>query len=1283
MDRKEQNAQRPADRTGPLATLGTAILRVAVPSAAVFLVLFFTAPVVASACEPATLTRLSVAEVHATRAYLSSVLVPSPSAIQYRIEYATSEAALSEGEGSVASRATIPGASGNLAGHTGTTIGAGLGHLTPETRYYGRAIAENACGSDEMTANFMTNSLEPPEINVEGGGSFGTTTATFDRVAIQTNGTTTEYHLEYTTEPADPFSWLPLSSGATGSVTAAEDSADRQASLTGLAPETTYFIRATAKNAIGEATKQQFPFTTEPVHPSEVYVAEAFDVTGDSVFVSGDFRPHDTEAHWRFEYATAENAATWTNGPEGTVSIAEAEASAEGASHVGPVEISGLSPSTTYVVRLFVENSAGSATSSLHPRSFTTAGPPSATTFPVHAFAPGSETVRVLGSAAPHTEPVNELQTIALGGASTGGSFTLSFAGQTTSPLPFDATHDEVQEALEALPAIGKGNIRVVSEERHSPFAVEFNREADEPDPLSGKDQPQIAADPSGLTPSGTVTTATLQNGFSFDTSDHFEYVSQRQFEAHGWAEAQSTAAHDLGGGPLGSQAGQPTGALTSGANLPGLQPGETYDYRLVAENDTPGNPVADGADETLTAPSETPSGPSGGNNEASCPNERLRTGPSGRLPDCRAYELVTPANKEGSMDTFTYDPNLRAGALVGEDGEHVLVTPQGAKWGASVDPTNTSYFFSREAGVGWQMTSATPQPLAGANSYRPELFNADLTQTALNVGFTTGTLNASKDLEFETGASGGPYTTVASISRKQAGSWVAASADFSKLILQTEDRTLIPGHTSKTTSGKDLYEYSAGQLRQVNVGPGGVPISTCGATIDKGDPHAVSADGSRVLFTDNCTHHLYMRINGAETLDIGEYQLLAADASDSRLLLTRGSGSSEEVFLYETEAQTAKLLPGARAGGVSEDLSTIYFGSGGGLTPEASAPSSESEDTGGGPANIYRYDVSTESLYFTGIQSGGGGNYGPDYISPEGRYLYFFSSGVSGLFREREHVLHERVGLPPALAYSEDGQLYRYDSTEDVVECISCASPFAPRPASLAFADLSGLNGLGESIPRQAYASADGNYAFFQTAAALVPSDADGEVPVGNLGEYNGEGDGPANHDPETSISTDVYEWRKQGIGGCAAVQGCLALISSGTGGLRNTLVGIADEGRDVFFATHSQLVPQDADGQGDIYDARIDGGFQPSPPRPVECEGDSCSTPFAAPSDPTPSSSTFHGAGNLLTEVGPPGKPKAKLRQKKKSKAKHNRTKRRGGKPRFKQKPVKRAKSDRRGGR
>jgi hypothetical protein len=54
---------------------------------------------------------------------------------------------------------------------------------------------------------------------------------------------------------------------------------------------------------------------------------------------------------------------------------------------------------------------------------------------------------------------INDVQTLSLAGNPTGGSFTLSFGGQTTAAIPFNATSAQVQAALQALGSVGAGNV--------------------------------------------------------------------------------------------------------------------------------------------------------------------------------------------------------------------------------------------------------------------------------------------------------------------------------------------------------------------------------------------------------------------------------------------------------------------------------------------------------------------------------------------------------------------------------------------------------------------------------------------------------------------------------------------------------------------------------------------------------------------------------------------------------------------------------------------------------
>lgn len=53
----------------------------------------------------------------------------------------------------------------------------------------------------------------------------------------------------------------------------------------------------------------------------------------------------------------------------------------------------------------------------------------------------------------------NEVQSVAITGGPTGGTYTLTYSGQTTAGIAYDATAAAVRSALEALSNIGAGNV--------------------------------------------------------------------------------------------------------------------------------------------------------------------------------------------------------------------------------------------------------------------------------------------------------------------------------------------------------------------------------------------------------------------------------------------------------------------------------------------------------------------------------------------------------------------------------------------------------------------------------------------------------------------------------------------------------------------------------------------------------------------------------------------------------------------------------------------------------
>lgn len=1098
-----------------------------------------------------------------------------------------------------------------------------LTHLKPETVYYVRFLARSPVGEASEIVHFTTTASTSPELaglaipefpgTIGEGKDLGTGFAGFE-AQIQTNGAETAYAFEFASSAGGP--WAPFTTGGSGHVSVAEDAAAVKATVSGLSPETEYFARVSATNSNGSVISKPQAFKTLSTRPSAHLQVTPNGVAATFARIDTSFSTRSFESHWQLEYATEPQGPWITTGAAGGTVTAEAADTELSTFRMGA--ITGLTPGTLYYVRVVVDNGHGEAASDA--TSFRTAGPPTVAIYETHSV--DGEDLRALGGLDTDVAPVGEVQLVTEGGGASAGSFTLSFEGETTAPIPFGAAPGVVSGALEHLGRIGDGNVVAQSPTGLGgfPYTIIFIHGD------AGIDEPQLTANSSELAPSGEVTVTTLQNGFEFPGHYHFEYVSQTQFEASGFAQASVTPE---AAAPTGSSEEGPLGLPTTqvGADLPSLQPGGTYRYRLVASNGTPGDPVVRSTDATLTVPSGAAA--SGGG----CPNEAMRSGPSALLPDCRAFEQLTPTEKKGAQDIYGYTGVETGPTVVAETGERLMLHAVGVAWGDNPDPHQANYVFARTA-EGWEMTStrsSSDEP--SSDFYEPLVNDADLTSLGVEVGWTTGA-SSSPTLAFEVGPPGGPYANAATIPaskvRPEAG-WAAESADGSTLVLQTEDRTLA-GASTGTLEGDDLYEYSNGRLRQVNVTSAGGKIGTCGAslpsTLSQNDkPIApMSTDGHRILFYENCTHDLYMREDGERTTSIGGYELIALDADAETLLLQRKNGETYELLRYDTNTHsfvhllTSETKIGGGQLAFADDFATIYLMSPERFSTEAPATIARGEEY------VYRYRPGEGAPEFLFQLAPRGGASTFLATTSDGRYLYFEAENVPGV-----------PGLHPGEALRRE-ELYRYDSRERLLSCVACASPLKPN---------------GGPFSRGTQASDDGQYVFFDTYARLVPEDSDGEVPSREKTKLSdGEYETAEDESQYYSVSSDVYEWRASGTTGCTKLDGCISLITTGKGGLQNALIPrgglIVPSGRDVFFATHEALVTQDKDTAGDIYDARIDGGFAPSPTSPIECSGDACSTPFAPPAPVTPASETFSGPGNPL--VSPLTHPAVKTSSKKK---------------------------------
>jgi hypothetical protein len=108
---------------------------------------------------------------------------------------------------------------------------------------------------------------------------------------------------------------------------------------------------------------------------------------------------------------------------------------------------------------------------------------------------------------------------VTIAGGATGGTFTITFGGQTTTAIPYGSTAAVVQAALEALSSIGIGNIMV--SKALDVYTLVFR------DALGSQNVAQVTASAAGLTGgTPTITPATATAGVAGTPGVYGPYAS-------------------------------------------------------------------------------------------------------------------------------------------------------------------------------------------------------------------------------------------------------------------------------------------------------------------------------------------------------------------------------------------------------------------------------------------------------------------------------------------------------------------------------------------------------------------------------------------------------------------------------------------------------------------------------------------------------------------------------------------------------------------------------------
>ena len=703
---------------------------------------------------------------------------------------------------------------------------------------------------------------------------------------------------------------------------------------------------------------------------------------------------------------------------------------------------------------------------------------------------------------------------------------------------------------------------------------------------------------------------------------------------------------------------------------LTDLEPGLTQNFRVVATNGH-GTSVSSNATFDFTPPSN-------------CPNAHVRqqTG-SNYLPDCRAYELVSPP-RAGSIQLFPGDLLFRLPLSSPLTQPDVKARYQNA--GTATSPSRFGYFGAFGGLKG-----------SGAPNFLLDHYVASRTATGWETTFPglkgdesgiswKGQCSVTFDLCLDYaidlsptnnfGRAPFPYMWDVSgefITRLPTNFKVVPEADhltgdevpsgdFSHFVFSSSDLAFAPGGLE--TEPGSAYDNAIGPktVSVISRMPGGGDIpQDAGTAGEYVKIPALTNNGSHILMSTVAPGgrvNLFMRVNDAITYEVSpgvgvEFLKMSTDGSkvafmSQSVLTPEDQDSSRDIYIWDEATQDVTLVTTGNGKGNSDACNANWTGSCNVAPITSERP--DIDDIMSSDGDVYFY--SPEQL---DPENPGVFNQRNLYHLDDGtvQYVTTFDPGTQAnrmqIAADGEHAAF--LTKAKLTGYESDyfdkfgnlqtaREMYVFDAGTGEVQCASCnpsgAAPSVLRPDPPG--NLTGAVSADTLASKNGRFMSDDGRVAFATSEQLSPRDSNEII--------------------------DVYEY----------VDGRPQLITAGNGdrdlfpslailipGVNTGLEAVSRDGRDIFFSTYDTLVQQDQNGEFiKMYVARTGGGF-PVEGELLPCEAaDEChgETTQPAVNPEIGTGAEYTVSGNVLPQKKQrKGKKKKGARKKKAQKKKQKR--------------------------